>query len=605
MIEVLRAQCAYLAIAGTALFALCLGLIALRAYPESGAPGAARKSDAPLGPAVWWLVAAVVIGAALRLYHLDAKGLSHPEGYVPNLALAPGISEPPVRHDLFETAKWHFNYEIHPFGWYLAMWAWTKVVGANLFTIRLPQALIGVASIPLIYRVGTVTYGRRAGVIAACLLAIHGFHVFWSQGARMYAAGGFFGLLATWLLVEQYRRERPSRWVELGYVAAIVACALTVEYAWILLAMHLIWIALNQRSRQGIPRPAYFATLAFIVAAPMLSHALIGEKETAASGESLQFVARFFSFGLLFQHGAYDSDVYAVPMLWQIPMFLAGLALAGIGAFRGKAEPASDGTAKAPSFWFLVIGAVGASLVMLAFAGIAHWRNTRLMAASVIPFLALAFPVVIAFLVPWLTSRVLVLGRMLDALRPLTTLPAVLAILPVAIVAVFSAVVVPVTAERAFLIFVPYLLILTAAGVSILFDIKALRIPLAAALAVLFASSVVYLYGTPISPRDYQGIAAQINARQKPGDMIFLRPKSWIDTPVTYYLDHRKLVATDYAGAVARNPQGRVWVVLWAQPQPYPEMRPALAGYTQVGTLHAEQASALLFAPRPPAVSAH
>ncbi len=174
-----------------------------------------------------------------------------------------------------------------------------------------------------------------------------------------------------------------------------------------------------------------------------------------------------------------------------------------------------------------------------------------------------------------------------------------------AIVAVFSAVVVPVTAERAFLIFVPYVLILIAAGVSVLFDVKALRIPLAAALAVLFAASVVYLYGTPISPRDYRGIAAQIKAHQRPGDMIFLRPKSWIDTPVTYYLDHRKLVATDYAGAVAHNPQARVWVILWAQPEPYPEMRPALAGFTQVATLHAEQASALLFAPRQPASGAH
>ncbi len=598
MIEMLRAQCAYLSIAGVALFAISLGVLVLRAYPVAGAPDAGRQPSKP-DAVFWWVVAAIAVGTAARLYHIDAKGLSHPEAYVPNLALAPDISEPPLRRGLVETAKWQFNYEPHPFGWYMGMWAWTKVVGANLLTIRLPQALFGIASIPLIYRVGALTYGRRAGVIAAWLLALHGFHVFWSQAARMYAGGGFFGLLATWLLLEQYGRERPSRLVELGYVASIVACAMTVEYAWVLLAVHLCWIALNQRDQQPIPRPAWFATLAFIMAAPMLAQAMIGERENAASGESLEFLARFFSFGLMFQHGAYGDDPYEVPLAYQIPIFVVGAAMAAIGVFRSPAKAEEGHAGRGPPLWLLAIAAVGASLIMLAFTGMAHARNKRLLASSVLPILVLAFPFIAARLRPLLTSALPFVGGLLDALRRVLSLPALLALLPVAVIALFSAVVAPVTAERAFLIFVPYVLILIAAGVSVLFDIRPARIPLAASLAALGVASVVFLYGVPNSPRDYKSIAAQMNAQMRPDDMVFVRPGNWADTPLTYYVDHRKLVASDYAGATDRNPGGRVWVVLWSRQPPIPAVSAALARYVRVTELQAEQADAQLFAPPP------
>ncbi len=599
MIELLRADCAYLALAGLALFAVCLGVLTFRATPNPGGQALEPQNDGFKADAVfWWLLGAVLVGLAVRLFHLDAKGLSHPEAYVPGLGLAPDISEPPLRQGLVETAKWHFNYEPHPFGWYMGMWAWTKVFGANLFTIRLPQALFGVASIPLIYRVGALSFGRRAGVIAACLLAIHGFHVFWSQAARMYVAGGFFGLLATWLLLEQYRRGRPGRLIELGYVAAIAACALTVEYAWVLLAVHLCWIALNQRKGASVPRPAFFATLAFILAAPMLAHALIGERENAASGESLQFLARFFSFGLLFQHGAFGDDPYEFPLIYQLAVLVVGAALAAIGLLRRPPAPDEARGGNAPPMWLLAVAAVGAALVMLAFAGIAHARNKRLIASAAAPLLALAFPIAAARLRPLATSLLPALGRLLDRLKPLTSLTALLAIMPVVVIALFSLLVVPVTAERAFLIFVPYILVVVAGGISTLFDVKSVRVPLTAGLGALFAASVLMLYATPNSPRDYQGIAGKMNAQMQPGDLVFLRPHSWIDTPVTYYLDHRRLVAADYVGATARNPTGRVWVVLWAQTEPYADMKPALAGYSQVGALHAEQAAALLFAPK-------
>ncbi len=51
-----------------------------------------------------------------------------------------------------ETAFWHFHFEPHPFGYYLAMWGRTKLLGASIVSIRLLEALLGAASVLLIFR---------------------------------------------------------------------------------------------------------------------------------------------------------------------------------------------------------------------------------------------------------------------------------------------------------------------------------------------------------------------------------------------------------------------------------------------------------------------
>lgn len=562
--------------------------------PSAAADRGSSSVDAPLDRRwLWLLVASIVVGALVRLIGLDAKGVSHPEIYIPGLDLPPGISEPPPRRGFVETLAWHFRAEPHPVGYYMAMWAWTKLFGASIVSIRLPEAILGALSVLAAYRLGALAYGRRAGVLAALLLSLHGFHVFWSQVARMYVPGAFLALVSTWLLLEMSRAERPKLAAELGYVLCVVAGAFTVEFFWIVLGMHILWAALAERpsAKWQMSRAGYFQALAFMLSAPNLSHALMLARADAAPPPTLDFLMQYFSFGFLFEHGAYTEATWSLP----VPLALVLLVAAAFLLVRGLRVPTREAAAHAalrpPSIWWLGLVALAMCVAMLAIAAIADARNDALAALAVVPALAFVIPVIVASVRPAI-ARVAPLEQLLRKHRNATALVPMLAVVPTLVLFALSFNV-ALTAPRAFVMFVPYLLIVVAAGVL---SLRAWPI-VGAALLIVFAASTVVLRAVPISPRDYRGLAEAMNARMEAGDVVFTPARDWAYTPMFLYLDHRRLVAANYAAALRRAPGSRVWVLSMLDQPPAAEMRSALAGYAVAGKVEALRANAVLYVP--------
>ncbi len=62
-----------------------------------------------------------------------------------------------------------------------------RLFGEAEWALRLPSALAGTLNIIAIYGLGTLLGGRVAGLFAALFLALSGFHIWYSQEARMYA----------------------------------------------------------------------------------------------------------------------------------------------------------------------------------------------------------------------------------------------------------------------------------------------------------------------------------------------------------------------------------------------------------------------------------
>ena len=60
------------------------------------------------------------------------------------------------------------------------------VLGFDEWSLRLPFALIGIITVPLLAICGRRFVGPWSAVIAACLLAVNPWHIFWSQNARFY-----------------------------------------------------------------------------------------------------------------------------------------------------------------------------------------------------------------------------------------------------------------------------------------------------------------------------------------------------------------------------------------------------------------------------------
>nr|HID12241.1 hypothetical protein [Anaerolineae bacterium] len=109
---------------------------------------------------------------------------------------------------------------VHPPLYYLLlrpmMW-----LGDGEFQLRLLAAWVGVVSVPLLYALGHHVADRSTGLLAATLLALNPFHVWFSQEARMYTLlfvlalgmGYFFGRVVT--------VGKRRNWVGLGIVSGI------------------------------------------------------------------------------------------------------------------------------------------------------------------------------------------------------------------------------------------------------------------------------------------------------------------------------------------------------------------------------------------------
>ncbi|NOD49754.1 MULTISPECIES: glycosyltransferase family 39 protein [unclassified Ruegeria] len=552
---------------------------------------------------------ALALTVILRLWGIEPRSLSHPEIYVPGINLIPGISEPPPRHGFAETLWWHFHDEPHPMGWYTAMLGWTKTFGTSHFALRVPGVLFALGSIPLIFLIARSVFGSTIGCLSALLLSLHGFHIFWSQMARMYVAGTFLSLLATWLLLRLLRTHRPRPWIEIAYIAAVLVGVLTVELFWPLILIHLFWTALvlprpdvtsgPLLQRVGLrqaPRLFQVQALAFILSAPALIHAVYRARKGGAADPSQDFLIEYFSFGFLFA-----TDEFAIPPLqigsiwvWFLLAFALVVLAASLKAPKREA-PIYSPDPKIPA-WVLGLAALCSACFMVWLASIAHRRTEALMAMSILPFLALLIPVLGGLwgaLIPRLPSNTLHYPQERTLLLWLLAVVAPLILF-------MASYAVSVLAPRAFLIFVPYLLILCAAGTIWLFRNTFLRLALTGLCVLIFFSSIPYALRKPSDAIDYQGIAQAMLTEMQPDDLVFLRNRDWADTPLFYYINEANFIVSNHEAALRNNPEARVWLVTW----PYEEMpvitdarREALSGYEKTLEFEKLRAHAELFEP--------
>jgi 4-amino-4-deoxy-L-arabinose transferase-like glycosyltransferase len=68
-----------------------------------------------------------------------------------------------------------------------ALMASFKLFGVSEFSSRLPSAIFGILSIPLLFIIGRGLFNERVGLLSALFLAVSPFAIGWSRGCRMYA----------------------------------------------------------------------------------------------------------------------------------------------------------------------------------------------------------------------------------------------------------------------------------------------------------------------------------------------------------------------------------------------------------------------------------
>ena len=191
---------------------------------------------------------------ALWLYRLGIASLWYDETVSTFLA----------QQDLIALTR-HTAGDIHPPLYYYLLHFWGRLAGWSEFSAAFLSLFFGVLLIALIYRVAREWFtpapspvqrgrGEGVGVLAAFLVAISPYNLWYSQEVRMYTLGATLGLASVYFFVRVLSQQSPrfTFYVSRDFIAYAVVSALglyTLYYFAFLLVFEnlvaLIWLVRN------------------------------------------------------------------------------------------------------------------------------------------------------------------------------------------------------------------------------------------------------------------------------------------------------------------------------------------------------------------------
>lgn len=282
--------------------------------------------------------------------------------------------------------------DVHPPLHHAIVWALTRVAGTSELAVRLPSIVAGALLVPVAHGLAKALYGVRTGLVAAALVSVAPFLVWYSQEARMYS---MFILLATGSLWAQVSAIRGGgRWAWVAYAGTTAAMLWTQWFAvFPLAAQQAIFLAvLIRRRHDRDARRALVAgwvlSLAAVAAlcAPLVPIATDqldayqmrrsagetdvalapGQAGTAASSFSTDLSVYTVGANAIWAVAGYHSDaaMTSVAALWPL-LLLAGLGALGRG--RSDATNALLLCIALPAALFLAAGVVKRDLFELRY----------------------------------------------------------------------------------------------------------------------------------------------------------------------------------------------------------------------------------------------
>jgi mannosyltransferase len=151
------------------------------------------------------LTGILFVGAVLRIYDLGTESLWIDEA-ISMLWAKLSLSQ------IIERAA----LDIHPPLYFVLLHYWIHLFGASEFAARLLSAIIGIISLFMIYKVGSLVFDHEAGLLSAFIMALSGFHIWYSQDARPYSLLVLTSLLSMYFFIQLHRRRTHRD--SIGYI---------------------------------------------------------------------------------------------------------------------------------------------------------------------------------------------------------------------------------------------------------------------------------------------------------------------------------------------------------------------------------------------------
>lgn len=174
-------------------------------------------------------------GFALRLYRLGVNSLWYDETVSMLLA----------RAEIPELLR-HTAGDIHPPLYYLLLNLWGRLAGGSEFSAAFLSLWFGVLLIALVYRVTREWVPvRPAATLAALLVAVSPYNVWYSQEVRMYTVGAVLGLLSVYFLRRMLSRDKIFSSDFFAYAIFTALGLYTLYYFVFLMVFQWIWVGVR------------------------------------------------------------------------------------------------------------------------------------------------------------------------------------------------------------------------------------------------------------------------------------------------------------------------------------------------------------------------
>lgn len=258
----------------------------------------------------------LAIAAGLRVWRLDEIGFNTDEAVYSGQAAA--IAQVPHLKDIFPI------FRAHPLLFHFILAIIFKFGVSDLWA-RLASAVIGVATVYLVYRLGNLLYGERTGILAALVIAIMPYHVTVTRQVLLDGPMVFFSTLTLYLLARYAMTEHPI-WLH----AAGLGMGLTFlakETGIILLGAVYAFLALSSEIRIRVRDLAISIFLMVLMILPFpLSIWLAGSSRTGQ---------QYFVWQL-FRRPNHTWDFYPLFVTPAIGILVILLAVAGLWLLRNR-----------------------------------------------------------------------------------------------------------------------------------------------------------------------------------------------------------------------------------------------------------------------------
>lgn len=323
-----------------------------------GAHGGAPTSlSAPLQLSVFALsLGIILLAAALRFHHLGTQSLWNDEGnaYVQATRNFTDIASNAAR-------------DIHPPGYYWLLAIWHGLTGESEIALRSLSTFASILSIAFTFALGKRLFNPVAGIMAALLVALNSFSIYYAQEARMYALLALWGAAGMWALVGLIKNQplvetryiasashvnfrSPMYWREFKWglsLALINAAGLYTQYAYpfIMLAQGVIFVVWLAAQILRKPTRAHWVStvityiaanlLTLLIFLPWLPTALRQVTQWPSTGspipalEALGIIGGWFTLGITYAQVPNALSYLPLALGLALAGFITGLLLRG------------------------------------------------------------------------------------------------------------------------------------------------------------------------------------------------------------------------------------------------------------------------------------